>query len=80
MRPFDPVEAKLPGWEREDEAERLERDAALGETGWMEELHGALAIDPDLPEAHALLADHYRELKVKDAWVIPRPSLSGCAR
>jgi serine/threonine-protein kinase len=61
VRPFDPVEAKLPGWEREDEAERLGREAALGETLWEQEVHGALAIDPDLPEAHAALADCYRD-------------------
>jgi serine/threonine-protein kinase len=61
VRPFDPVEAKLPGWEREDEAARLAREAALAETRWTQAVHGALAIDPDLPEAHAALADHYRE-------------------
>jgi serine/threonine-protein kinase len=60
VRPFDPVEAKRPGWDREDEAERLEREATLGETHWEQEVYGALAIDPDLPEVHAALADHYR--------------------
>ena len=60
------MEAKLAGWDREDEATRLAREAALGETLWTQELHGALAIDPDLPEAHAALADHYRE-RVADA-------------
>jgi len=60
VKPFDPVEAKLPGWEREDEAERLDREVALVETGWIQGVHGAIAIDPDLPEAHAALADHYK--------------------
>ncbi len=60
VRPFDPVTAKRPGWDREDEAYRLEREATLGETRWEQEMYGALAIDPDLPEAHAALADHYR--------------------
>jgi serine/threonine-protein kinase len=60
VQPFDPVDAKLPGWEREDEAERLAHEALLGETLWEQEVHHALAIDPDLPEAHAALADHYR--------------------
>src|SRR5262249_14696913 len=44
VRLFDPVEVKLPGWEREDEAERLEREATLGETLWEQGVHGALAI------------------------------------
>jgi serine/threonine-protein kinase len=65
LRPFDPVDAKLPGWEREDEAEQVEREAALRETRWSQEVHGALAIDPDLPEAHAALADYYREKLVE---------------
>jgi serine/threonine-protein kinase len=73
VRPFDPVEAKLPGWEREDEAERLEREAALRETGWIQEVHGALAIDPDLPEAHSALAKHYRE-KLIEAERARRPA------
>lgn len=60
-KPHDPVEAKRPGWELEDEAERLDREAALGEIGWIQGVHGALAMDPELPEAHAVLADHYRD-------------------
>ncbi|RYE88856.1 MAG: serine/threonine protein kinase, partial [Myxococcales bacterium] len=60
-RPFDPVSRKLPGWQREDEAAHAARTAALRETSWLEKVHGALSLDPDLPEAHALLADHYRE-------------------
>jgi len=61
VRPFDAVEQKLPGWELEDEADRLDREAALAETRWIEGVHGAIAIDPDLPEAHAALADHYKD-------------------
>ncbi|MFO0589962.1 MAG: bifunctional serine/threonine-protein kinase/formylglycine-generating enzyme family protein [Polyangiaceae bacterium] len=61
VKPFDPVEIKVPGWALEDEAARLDREAALGEATWIEAVHGALAIDPDLPEAHAALADHYRD-------------------
>ncbi len=60
LRPFDPVEKKLPGWALEDEAARLDVRAALREAEWLETIHGALAIDPDLPEAHAALADHHR--------------------
>ncbi len=61
FKPFDPVQAKLPGWALQDEAERLDREAALGEIGWIQGVHGALALDPELPEAHAALADHYRD-------------------
>ncbi len=61
VKPFDPVEDKLAGWELEDEAERCRRDAALAEVRWIQGAHGALALDPDLPEAHAALADHYKD-------------------
>ncbi len=60
IRPFDPVEKKRPIWALEDEAARLDRSAALAETDWLEAVHGALSLDPALPEAHAALADHYR--------------------
>ena len=60
-RPYDPVEAKRPAWLLEDEAARLGRDAALREALWLQVVHGALSIDPDLPEAHARLADHHRD-------------------
>ena len=60
LRPSDPIEAKRAGWAHEDEAARLQREAALGEVEWLTTVSGALRVDPDLPEAHALLADHYR--------------------
>src|SRR5205823_3183148 len=65
VKTFDPVEIKAPGWELEDEADRLDREAALGETSWIEGVHGAIAIDPELPEAHAALADHYKDKLVE---------------
>ncbi len=61
LRSFDPVRDKLPGWSLEDEAERLESEAALAEVRWTQRVHGALAIDPETPEAHRALADHYRD-------------------
>ncbi|MFT3767774.1 MAG: serine/threonine-protein kinase [Minicystis sp.] len=61
VRPFDPIEAKLPGWTLEDEAARLDEEATLVETRWTQGVHGALTIDPDLDEAHAALADHHRD-------------------
>jgi serine/threonine protein kinase/formylglycine-generating enzyme required for sulfatase activity len=61
LRPFDPIEKKRPGWQLEDEAARLEVDAALLETAWLQTVHGALSLDSDMPEAHAMLAEHYKE-------------------
>jgi serine/threonine-protein kinase len=61
VRPFDPVEKKEAGWDLEDEAGRVEVAAALREVERLEALQGALTVDPDLPEAHAALADHYRD-------------------
>jgi eukaryotic-like serine/threonine-protein kinase len=61
LRPFDPIEKKRPAWQLEDEARGLGQAAALAETRWLEAVHGSLSVDPDLPEAHALLADHYRQ-------------------
>jgi serine/threonine-protein kinase len=60
VRPYDPVDRKRPAWELEDEAARLNVAAALRETEWIEAMHGALSLDPELGEAHALLADYYR--------------------
>ncbi|XYI01558.1 SUMF1/EgtB/PvdO family nonheme iron enzyme [Sorangium sp. So ce1128] len=60
LQPFDPVEKKRPAWSLEDAAARFDRAAALVEARWLEAAHGALSLDPDLPEAHAVLADHHR--------------------
>ncbi len=60
IRPYDPVEVKRPGWALIDQAARLERDADLREIEHVQLLQAALAHVPDLPEAHARLADHYR--------------------
>ncbi len=65
LRANDPIEKKIPAWSLEDEANGLRRLAALAETKWLEAVHGSLSVDPGLPEAHALLADHYRERLVE---------------
>ena len=65
LQPFDAVDRKRPGWELEDLAAELARAATLCETELLQVTHGALTVDPDLPEAHALLADHYRERLVE---------------
>ncbi|KYF88553.1 hypothetical protein BE20_40675 [Sorangium cellulosum] len=61
IKPFDPVELKAPVWALENEAARLGREAALRETEWLEGVHGALSVEPELLEAHAALAEHYKE-------------------
>ncbi len=71
LRPFDPVEKKRPGWQHEDAATQLQREASLREIDWLQTVHGALSLDPELPEAHALLADHYRE-RLADAEISHR--------
>jgi serine/threonine protein kinase/formylglycine-generating enzyme required for sulfatase activity len=65
LQPFDPVAAKRPAWRLEDEAAELGRSAALVEARWLQTVHGALVLDGDLPEAHAMLADHYRNEVVR---------------
>ena len=76
LRPFDPVDVKRPGWAKEDEAEQLEHEATLGETQWEQEVYGALAVDPDLAEAHAALAEHYRA-RLVEAEQARRPGEAG---
>ncbi|MBK8251902.1 MAG: SUMF1/EgtB/PvdO family nonheme iron enzyme [Polyangiaceae bacterium] len=61
IRPFDPPEIKAPVWELEDEAERVGRLMTLTETQWLEGLHGALSIEPNLASAHEALAEHCKE-------------------
>lgn len=59
-RSHDPVERKHAGWRLEDEAAQLRIEAELLETRYLQGLHGALNIDPDVPEAHERLAAHYQ--------------------
>nr|WP_159397252.1 serine/threonine-protein kinase [Sorangium cellulosum] len=59
-RPGTPLDTRQRGWAREDDAEALAAEAALREAEWLARIHGALGVDPELPDAHAALADHYR--------------------
>ncbi|MEZ4322014.1 MAG: SUMF1/EgtB/PvdO family nonheme iron enzyme [Myxococcota bacterium] len=56
----DPEEQKWPSWEKEDEADRLEREARQLRNELIQKLQGALTHAPDLREAHVLLADQYQ--------------------
>ncbi|WP_129577243.1 MULTISPECIES: protein kinase domain-containing protein [Sorangium] len=58
-RPRDPLDRKQRGWARQDEAEALSAEAAVREAEWLTRMHGALCIDPELPDAHAALAGYY---------------------
>lgn len=60
VAPAAPVAEKLPIWDAEDAAERLDADARRLETQRLETLRSALTYVPELPEAHDRLADHYR--------------------
>lgn len=57
---WDPAERKLEAWGLEDRAELLSRQADLAEVQAEQALHGALTIDPDVPEAHIALARRHR--------------------
>jgi serine/threonine-protein kinase len=57
---WQPEADKLPGWEKEDAASVLEKQAELAELEEESLLRGSLTHAPDLPEAHAALAARYR--------------------
>ena len=57
---FESVERKLPAWRKEDAAEELGREYDLRVLRYVQTLSSALNHEPDLPEAHERLANHYR--------------------
>lgn len=63
LSPSAPAEAKQPGWELEDAAAAKRLDAELA-TVEMNRLIDLSLIEAELPEAHAMLARHYRALHV----------------
>ena len=60
LHPADPVPEKRPAWRALERAEALERQADRHDLGWQQSVAAALHCDPDLKEAHALLATHHR--------------------
>ncbi len=57
---YAPVALKAPHWEALAQADALSEQASLQSVALMQRLRGALTQDPELPEAHARLADLYR--------------------
>lgn len=57
---FAPPAAKLEGWGLADEASALVREARIAASEVERHLHGALSWSPDLPDAHAALAEVHR--------------------
>ncbi len=55
-----PVSDKKPAWDLEEQAESATRAAREAEIAVLSALRGALSEQPELAEAHARLADHYR--------------------
>lgn len=62
VQSWDAVSRKLPAWELEDEAQRLDRRARVREIRATRHLQAALSHAPDLPEAHERLAALYQRL------------------
>ncbi len=56
-----PEADKDEAWTLLDRADQIEADARRAEVGAIQAVHAALAQAPDLPEAHALLADRARD-------------------
>lgn len=54
-----PAEQKRVGWALEAQAAEAQREATLAGVHYVQALHGALQLDPELAEAHAALADWY---------------------
>lgn len=60
LKPWDTAEQKQPAWDLEDQAKQLSERVEVEESQVLRLLHAALSDAPDLSEAHAALASHYR--------------------
>ena len=58
---YDPPVRRYDAWAVQDEAAALERQAALVEVEWEQQIRSALTQFPELTSAHRLLADFYRD-------------------
>jgi len=61
LKPWDSAQAKQALWDAEDRADTLRAQAELAEHRTTQLLRGALTHAPELAEAHAVLADLYRQ-------------------
>ena len=61
VAPHDPLNQKVPAWQLQDCAAKLEHEAAVKEVEWQQTLHAALNEVPELAAAHARLADYYHD-------------------
>ncbi|MCB9766046.1 MAG: SUMF1/EgtB/PvdO family nonheme iron enzyme [Alphaproteobacteria bacterium] len=61
VREHEPVERKLPAWDLQDLADKLDTKARIKSVQAVQVLQAALSYAPDLREAHDRLADIYRE-------------------
>ena len=62
--PWSREEEKADGWEQQDKADALELEAALAEQQAEQLLYAAFTHDPEHSEAHAALAERYRQQHV----------------
>jgi len=60
VEPWEGEEQKAPGWQLQDEAAKLENMASVKELEAGRLFHAAFTHCPELPEAHAALAERYR--------------------
>ncbi|MEZ4322651.1 MAG: protein kinase [Myxococcota bacterium] len=61
VKGWQPPSDKQALWDTEDRASALHADAELAEYRTVQLLRGALTHEPEMPEAHAVLADLYRQ-------------------
>jgi serine/threonine-protein kinase len=62
LHPLAPLEEKREVWALEDERQERSREAEQLDVALTEQLESALRLIPDMPEAHKVLAEHYRSL------------------
>ena len=60
LEAWRPAAEKRAAWALEEQALALAARADAEEADWLQGLHAALLLDPELPEAHRLLADHHQ--------------------
>lgn len=62
VKPWEDEDNKREGWDKQDEAQKLEWEAWLKEVEAEQKLHAALSHVPTFEDAHAALVSHYGRL------------------